>query len=271
MDIDRPAVVDGRLDPSVFQTWVYFPLIRSALYRNGGVLVHAAAAEIDGRRVAFTGWGGAGKTWVLLELLRRGAHVLADDWMTLGSDGVASPATGHLEIQPFQWDRTAGGRWPGRPQWLRSATVGAAGWASQRLRRSASLSRGLSRVAEAWHPDTAWVRVQEAFPASRVAKPGPLDAIVVLVPPGAEAPPATSVPELVALQTQTFLSDHAALEAALRYAFPGRSFDAMFPSAQEEVELATKGLSGTRVGSVAFDPMSGDVARAADEVVDAGG
>jgi hypothetical protein len=54
---------------------------------NGMELLHASAAVVDGKAIAFTGHSGAGKTSLGIHLVDQGASLLADDVVALSADG----------------------------------------------------------------------------------------------------------------------------------------------------------------------------------------
>ena len=55
------------------------------------ILLHAGAVEKDGKAYLFPASGGVGKTAMVTELSKRGYKYLADDWVIVGTDGMAYP------------------------------------------------------------------------------------------------------------------------------------------------------------------------------------
>ena len=58
-----------------------------AVLANGGLPLHAAAFELDGRGVLVTGWSKGGKTELLMAATRAGARYIGDEWVYLTADG----------------------------------------------------------------------------------------------------------------------------------------------------------------------------------------
>ena len=268
-DLDNRAVeVDPAMDPSFFVSWVYMPVVRAGLWRTDATLVHAATAEIEGRRVALTGWSGTGKTLILLELLKAGANLLGEDWLVLSGSGHVGQVTAHLEIMQFHWERVFRSPWPGKGGRAQRTGTRVAAWGSRRTRRMSFLSRGLARVEESWHPHTVHTSLQAVFPSARQADPGALDTLIVLDPDG-RYPELTNeqAAEMWAAQSHTFLMGHATLEGALRYAHPGAVTRSLFPSFQEEHDLTVRALSGVRVWSAPFAPGRDDPSRVIESIL----
>lgn len=67
---------------------------------GGGMILHASAAELDGKAVVFVGNKGAGKTTALLELLVAGWRYLANDACIILGSGWVVPWLGGLDIAP---------------------------------------------------------------------------------------------------------------------------------------------------------------------------
>jgi len=73
-----------RLFPDlVMHLYVLWPVLECELAARGLWLVHAGAAERDGRAVLLAGRGGANKTALVAELCRRGWRPLSDDFVLL--------------------------------------------------------------------------------------------------------------------------------------------------------------------------------------------
>ncbi len=62
-------------------------LVNLCALANGGLPLHAAAFEIEGRGVVVTGWSKGGKTESLLAALDRGARYVGDEWVYLSDGG----------------------------------------------------------------------------------------------------------------------------------------------------------------------------------------
>ncbi len=61
----------------------------AAAREAGPVILHASCAALDGRAVLVLGPSGAGKSSLVLEMLSRGAGLVADDRVVLARDGAA--------------------------------------------------------------------------------------------------------------------------------------------------------------------------------------
>lgn len=61
--------------------------LNMAVLANGGLPLHAAAFELDGRGVLVTGWSKGGKTELLMAATRAGARYIGDEWVYLTADG----------------------------------------------------------------------------------------------------------------------------------------------------------------------------------------
>ncbi len=73
-----------RLFPDLIaMVYVLWPILEGQLAARGLYLVHAGAAERDGRAVVIAGRGGVNKTAVVAELVRRGWQPMSDDFVLL--------------------------------------------------------------------------------------------------------------------------------------------------------------------------------------------
>jgi hypothetical protein len=86
----NPAAEDGAL-ATAFVTVV----LAAALVQRGMLVLHANAAELDGRSVVVAGSSGAGKSTTLAALLASGCRMLADDVAVVGVD-----ERGRVEVLP---------------------------------------------------------------------------------------------------------------------------------------------------------------------------
>ena len=90
---DRIHITLSRLlarSPHVAYTNVLEALLRCAIAAKGGMLLHSACVEIDGRGVMLSARTDTGKTGTVLRLLRdTGAKFLSDDMTILYPDGTA--------------------------------------------------------------------------------------------------------------------------------------------------------------------------------------
>lgn len=66
------------------------PALQLAVARRGGVAIHAASVEIDGRAVLVAGWSESGKTETALALVEDGASFFSDKWTVVTDDGRAA-------------------------------------------------------------------------------------------------------------------------------------------------------------------------------------
>ena len=72
---------------------------------------------------------------------------------------------------------------------------------------------------------------------------------------------------MLAAQTQTFLMGHATLEGAVRFSHPGSLSGALFPSFEQERDVAARALEGARVMSLTFEPTHDDPRRLIDTIM----
>jgi hypothetical protein len=249
----RPVTVDTEIDPWAFESWVFMPLVRAALWKHGASLIHAAGAVVDGRAVALAGWTGSGKTRVVMELLARGADLLGDDWLALTPEGLVAPVQGHVDLT-LDSRRREGFR--GAPRLARRAGMAVTRWGTARLGRLPRVSKGLARLGD---PPVVVAPVGRVFPGSRVAGPSPLDTLVLLVPPGVPTPPPAASAEVIGIQNQMYLREGPAIESAFRLAFPGRLEVSMFPAADEECRMLAKSLSTARLLVARLAPTSAGI------------
>lgn len=97
----RTAQVAGRHDALL----VVLDAIAAGLVDGLDVLgligIHAGAVEVDGRAIAISGRSKAGKTTLVLELVRRGARLLSDEMAVIARDGrTVLPYARGLHIRP---------------------------------------------------------------------------------------------------------------------------------------------------------------------------
>jgi hypothetical protein len=85
-------------------------ILNSTVLANGGLPVHAAAFELDGRGVLVTGWSKGGKTELLMAATGAGARYIGDEWVYVTADGamhgIAEPVRlwdWHLDQLPAAW------------------------------------------------------------------------------------------------------------------------------------------------------------------------
>lgn len=131
--------VEAGFYPSTFFNRVLQPLLRARLaLRRDTALVHAAGFVHEDERTVLAGWSGAGKTTLMLQALRDGAHYLGNDWVLLDAAGVAHPYSLQLNV----YRRTLAG-FPGLVSQLPHSTR-----RSWRVKLAAErLLAGLSRAA----------------------------------------------------------------------------------------------------------------------------
>lgn len=92
---------DAPLTLADAMTFLVGPVLGYALRRRGLLALHASAAVIDGRAVAFIGPGGAGKSTLVTACAQRGLPVVTDDILVLRetSDGwMTTPAPDHVRL-----------------------------------------------------------------------------------------------------------------------------------------------------------------------------
>ncbi|WP_284063505.1 hypothetical protein [Halobaculum halobium] len=75
--------------------------IRQERAATGQALIHASGVRFDGQTTLFPAWRGAGKTNILLSLLRQGADFLSDDRLWVSADGTAVGYPLGVNLQPY--------------------------------------------------------------------------------------------------------------------------------------------------------------------------
>jgi hypothetical protein len=85
---EAPAEItlDGGFSPARAFRSVVRPALQLAIAERGGVAMHAASVEIDGRAVIVAGWSESGKTETALALVENGASFLTDKWTVVTPD-----------------------------------------------------------------------------------------------------------------------------------------------------------------------------------------
>jgi hypothetical protein len=66
------------------------PALQIAASAHGAVVVHGAAAVVDGKGVVVAGWSESGKTETVVALLEEGASFLSDKWTVIRADGTVA-------------------------------------------------------------------------------------------------------------------------------------------------------------------------------------
>ena len=101
----------GRCECGSFEYAVYYArkwtTIAFVAAHSNLTWLHAAAASMDGNAIVLAGPAGAGKSTLVVQLVDRGWHLLADDVVALGPDGEALPL-------PFSPEIRAAPREPGQ-------------------------------------------------------------------------------------------------------------------------------------------------------------
>ncbi len=95
--LERNPEADGRVLARAFVTVV----LAAALAQRGRLVLHANAAELDGRAIVIAGGSGAGKSTTLAAMLGAGCRMLADDITVarLASDGRVEVLPGAGEVR----------------------------------------------------------------------------------------------------------------------------------------------------------------------------
>ncbi|MHB1712636.1 MAG: hypothetical protein ACYCV7_14770 [Acidimicrobiales bacterium] len=245
------VVADQAIDPGFLYVWGYLPMVRSGLWRQGLVLVHASGAVVGGQAVAIAGWQGAGKTMIGLELLASGAAFLADDWLAVAPSGVVSPVSGLLNLDGVHRDSMGFRRWQ-NPR-VRFAGTGAtmARALSRELHRAPATSVGLSKLGDVLRKASkVKTSISCVFPQAAIAPSARLATLMLLVPEGGTPPDGAG-------EAATFLSscsvmewrDCLGLEALLAFAAPGNA-RRVFPTGNEEAAVLSQALAGVHVRTV---------------------
>lgn len=105
--------INVRIEPNFFACdlvppIVITPLIGFQLNRNGLSLVHAAGISIRDNAILLTGFGGSGKTSLVLRALEKGLKLLGDDHVILYRDKVLPFPTA---ISLFKYNVPSGSDW----------------------------------------------------------------------------------------------------------------------------------------------------------------
>ena len=91
----KPGDASGVL-PALIQTMLNFYMPRYGL-----VFLHTAACELNGEVIAIHGFGGAGKTETMLELLSRGASYISDDLAVFDEQGRIYPYLRRIGLHDY--------------------------------------------------------------------------------------------------------------------------------------------------------------------------
>jgi hypothetical protein len=243
---DSEILVERDIDPWFFQRWLYFPLLRASLWRHRICLVHAAGVTVNGKRVAISGWTGAGKSPVALKLLEHGGGFISDDWFALSSDGVVSPISAQLNLNSHHQGYIDPARWPGsRSTAVHKITKGAK-TASKSTKKWPKVSMGFARLADvASAAGKVKVPVNQVFPDAEMAASGPLDAFVFVPRQGTNVPTIDAIPEALAASGRSELLYCEDFESVVRFSYPGLLTHSLFGSISEEMEIITSGMSAT--------------------------
>jgi len=186
--VDGSEHVDFIIDPAGTRVWATWtpvvwleevtvmllgPILGRVLRLRGVTCLHANAAAVDGRAIAFLGHKGAGKSTITAYLAHRGYPVLTDDIAALGHPEAGFPVH------------------PGFP-WLRLQT---------RLAEQYAAPEALRPVWQrGFRPDKQYIDLKQAgYPVAE--HPLPLTALYVLGArdPALHAPALTTLPSATAL------------------------------------------------------------------------
>ena len=103
---DRTVVeFEPEMPPAFLFNTLFPPLLRRHLRREGKALLHASAAEVDGRAEVFCGWAHAGKTSSLLGTLRDGGRYLGDDKVVIDREGRIHPCLLRLNLFGYNFEQ----------------------------------------------------------------------------------------------------------------------------------------------------------------------
>ena len=110
--IDRQTGADA----AAVETFLWGPVLAAWMYRQGHIVLHACAIEIDGRAVLFAGKPGSGKSTIAALMAEQGHRVLADDYCVIATvDGKSAPQVlpGHPALKLWPTTLRQLGRDPG--------------------------------------------------------------------------------------------------------------------------------------------------------------
>jgi len=257
----RPVRIDPELDLHVLQTWVQLPLLRMALHRAGGGLVRCTVVEVDGHRLALVAPARAGKTRLVLALLRHGAGLVGDDWVAVDATGRCSPACRLLVVRDEARDDTG-------QRSVRSLLVLALRRAAAVLVRWRRLSLAMAHAADVvWRLGQQVRDVADVVPGARVAEqPAVLDEVVVLTSQATEAAPvsasdAATIAEMVAAAVVVEHPEQYVLDGVFRLVHPGILPAGSLPAPAADLERALTLLGPARVASMPIDDIGWTVRR----------
>jgi hypothetical protein len=125
-------------------------ILNMTVLANGGLPLHAAAFELDGRGVLVTGWSKGGKTELLMAATGAGARYIGDEWVYLTADGAMHGIAEPVRLWDWHLDQLPAVRSGlGRGDRLRLRALRIPGGAERRLPatiRGRSAGRTLRRA-----------------------------------------------------------------------------------------------------------------------------
>lgn len=260
----RPVRIDPELDLHVLQTWVQLPLLRMALHRAGGGLVRCTVVEVDGHRIALVAPARAGKTRLVLALLRDGAGLVGDDWVAVDATGQCSPACRLLVVRDEARDDTG-------QRSARSLLVLVLRRAAAMVVRWRRLSLAMVHAADvAWRLGQQVRDVAGVVPGARVAEqPAVLDEVVLLTPTtepasasaSASSQDAATIAEMVAAAVVVEHPEQYVLDGVFRLVHPGILPTGNLPAPADDLARARTLLGRARVASMPIDDIGSTVRR----------
>ena len=72
-------------DDAAVGAFLWGPVLAAWMYRQGHIVLHASATEVNGRAVLFAGKPGSGKSTIAALMAERGHRVLADDYCVIST------------------------------------------------------------------------------------------------------------------------------------------------------------------------------------------
>lgn len=78
-------------------------LLRGVVVATGICFMHASGVRLNDQAYVFPGWGGTGKTNLLLQLLNKGAEYMADDLIIFDRDGSVYPYPKPLNLLDYNF------------------------------------------------------------------------------------------------------------------------------------------------------------------------
>ncbi len=254
--------IDPRLDVHVFQTWVQLPLLRAALHRAGGMLARLTVVEVAGRRVALVAPSRTGKTRVVVELLRRGARLVGDDWTAVDAQGHVAAACPLMVVRD-QAREALPGRAPAT--WIRRRLVVGLDGVARALRRWRRVAVAVNLVATlVWRWGARIDDVTSVVDGARMAdEVAAVDLVVILGGDGTTsvADDIDALAETIAARGILDLPSVGILEAAYRAADPMGLEDGLVGTVEEERRLLRRVLAGAQMTVVDFHGDDESVAR----------